>query len=266
MKRFLQLAGAVLLAAVFSGVFRFGCHLHEASAQDSISGPPPLNDLEAHYRTSILSGWKAFQTSFAADGLACMNCHLSHQDIARWAGAYPKAQVFDGTPYRVKTLRQVVVEAFGKHSDLSPKAYDHLADDVVSYISWRGCGQTVRPGYSEDIPPAEGDLLKLKEAVGRGSSFFHKTPFSCANCHVGEERTGDSQKIPVGSAFISFPRYEKDRGKVVSLEVFLRIHLISRLKVQELNEEKRLLSDIAAYLASLSEGQVYRPGKTVERR
>src|SRR5512139_916368 len=156
---------------------------HSGEVLTQPSQQRPLDELDHHYRQSVLRGWRSFQTSFARDGVACVNCHTDHRDMRTWLGAYPKVEVFDGTPYEVKGLRQVVLEALEKHTDLLPGERLSLVEDLVAFISWWGDGEAVSPGHSRILPPATEDLTLLQSSVVRGSRLFHRQgPGSCAEC------------------------------------------------------------------------------------
>lgn len=222
--------------------------------------PPSLFKLEANFRASVFRGWRYFQTSFAQDGVACVDCHRHHEPMRRWAGAYPKVEVFDGTPYRVKGLRQVVLEALEKHSDLSLQRRLALVEDLVAYISWWGEGMPITPGHSRPIfPPAE-DLKVLKSSAERGRRLFRQPELGpCTQCHVREETKVSPDKVPLGRAAATFPRYVPQAGQVMSLEAFLSWHLWTRGQKGQVPESDTV-TGLAAYLASLAKGQRIIPG------
>ncbi|MDW7774468.1 MAG: hypothetical protein SCH71_16410 [Desulfobulbaceae bacterium] len=228
----------------------FGAHIVPAG------GRRPLPTLEAHYRASVLRGWRLFQTSFARDGVACVHCHLDHESMGPWAPAYPKVEVFDGTPYEVKTLDQVVTEALSKHTDLHLRPDRAMIGDLVSYISWWGDGLEIRPGHSRSLPPPSSDLEALAQAVERGRRYFESggQP-SCSGCHPVEH----PQKESLG--LTRFPRYFPQRDQVLSLARFLTLHLTEK---EQTEPSARLVTDLAAYLSGRAAGQVYLPGSPEE--
>jgi len=244
----LVLAGLLLLPS-----FSFGGD----SAQ--IGGRRDLIDLEQHYRESVLKGWRYFQTSFARDGMACVNCHLSHEQMAGWAGAYPKVQVFDGAPYAVSSLRDVVLEALGRHTDLSEAECMKRADDLVAFITWWGDGQEVTPGLSRVQAPAPDDQHELENSVRRGRALFLRNdPLSCSQCHIPEPGGTKTEKLSLGHAVTGFPRYDDKAGRVLSFKSFLLWHSMDN----NLQMDPEQVTDIQAYLASLASGNVLKPGGT----
>ncbi len=222
--------------------------------------PPPgeptsLSELEANFRASVLRGWRCFQTSFAQDGVACVDCHRHHEPMRRWAGAYPKVEVFDGTPYRVKVLRQVVLEALERHSDLSPQRRLALVEDLVAYLAWWGEGKPITPGHSRAVSPPAEDLRLLKSSAERGRRLFRQPELGpCTQCHVRGERKVAQDKIPLGQAAATFPRYVPQAGQVMSLEAYLSWHLSARGQKGQ-PPESDTVTGLAAYLASLAKGK-----------
>ncbi len=220
----------------------------------------PIVDLEPHYRASVLRGWRSFQTSYAQDGLACVHCHLGHDSLRPWAGAYPKVQVFDGTPYRVKGLRQVVLEALENHSDLLPDQRLTLVEDLIAYIVWWGDGQAIKPGHSNAFPPAREDLAQLGSARERGRRLFQQESLGpCVNCHSGDGKGLSEVNVPVVYSVAKFPRYVASAGRVISFETFLSGHILATSK-RGYSAESPVVTDLIAYLASLSKGKRLRPG------
>jgi hypothetical protein len=220
--------------------------------------PRPLKEFEVHFRESVFRGWRWFQTSFARDGVSCVNCHPNHDAIRLWYRAYPKVEVFDGTPYRVKGIREVVIEALEKHTDLNYQGRMNLVEDLVAYIAWWGEGQAIRPGYSRSLPPASIDLDRLRSSVQRGRKLVGAANLGpCDGCHArGEEKEGKGLSLESVAAI--FPRYVDPPGKVMSLEAYLSWHLATRQVGK--SPEGRLVTDIAAYLVSLAEGKTLQPG------
>ena len=222
--------------------------------------PTSLSRLEANFRASVLRGWRYFQTSLAQDGVACVDCHRGHEPMRRWAGAYPKVEVFDGTPYRVKGLRQVVLEALEKHSDLSPRRRLALVEDLVAYISWWGEGKPLTPGHSRAVSPPAEDLKLLKSSTERGWRLFRQEELGpCTQCHVKGETKDPPDKVPLGRAAATFPRYVPQAGQVMSLQAFLSWHLSARGQKGQAPESDTV-TGLAAYLASLAKGQRLVPG------
>jgi len=243
--------------ALFPGTYS---STYAADGRATSVEPRLLREFEPRFRASVLRGWRSFQTSFAGDGLACVHCHLDHGTMRHWAGAYPKVEVFDGTPYRVKGLRQVVLEALEKHTDLSPEQRAALAEDLVAYIAWWGDGGLVTPGRSRASPPAAEDLARLRASVERGSGLFQRRDLGpCGRCHHSGEKASTPDKTPVGGAAATFPRYVKFAGRVMSLEAFLSWHLADIGK-KEYSPESSVVTDLAAYLVSLAGGKRFLPG------
>ncbi|MEE9435103.1 MAG: hypothetical protein V3V37_00345 [Candidatus Adiutricales bacterium] len=220
----------------------------------------PLADLESNYKASVLRGWRYFQTSFAEDGMACANCHPDQKALRLWARAYPKVEVFDGTLYAVKSLKQIVLEALAKHTDVSPGGSDVLAEDLTAYIAYCGDGQPVKSGYSRTSRPAAKDLLKLEYSISRGSWIINREHRrGCLKCHKIGTLESPPDKIPLDRAMTKFPRYSADTNRVMSLEMFLDKHI--RANSQEgAGLPMKKITDIMAYLARLAEGKILRPG------
>jgi len=226
-------------------------------SSDHTVGHRELIELEAHYKDSVMRGWRYFQTSFADDGMACVNCHLSHEQMAGWAGAYPKVQLFDGSPYAVKSLHRVVQEALKRHTDLSEAECEKKADDLVSYISWWGDGQEVTPGLSRDQAPAYDDQRELDQSVERGRALFMRTdPPSCSRCHISGSGNAADGKSTLKNSFLRFPRYVKKSEKVLSMHSFLLRHPTDKDLVMDEDE----VTDIQAHLAGLASGRILKPG------
>lgn len=221
------------------------------------AGPIALELLEPRYRESVFEGWRSFQTSFASDGVACIHCHPRHAEMEDWAPSYPKAAVFDGTPYRVKGLAEVVGEALAIHTDLPPNRRDLLVGDLVSFIAWWGSGTAIKATPPRSTPA--GDMALLHAAEQRGRELF-ETALECTHCHAirKESRKGS----PLASAAARFPRHVTEAGMVLPLTGFLRWHL----KTHGISlRDEVALTDLAAFLTRLSEGEIYWPG-TRERK
>jgi len=215
-----------------------------------------LETLNPSFQKSVLRGWRYFHTSFADDGVACVHCHRDHSDIVSWAGSYPKVQIFDGTPYRVKTLRMVILEAMDTHTDLGPIECGEMAEDLQAYIAWWGDGEPLAPGISVKGTPPEENLAEFGEAVSRGRSLFtRKEPLSCAYCHTAEEKD-DIYRRSLKGVFLGFPRSSGEGERAVSLDTYLLAHNRRQSVVMSVKS----LTDIAAYLADLSRGSSLRPG------
>ncbi len=234
-----------------------------AAALEKQSSKTPqrqLTELESHYMKSVLRGWRSFQTSYAEDGMACVHCHLEHDSMRTWVGSYPKVQVFDGKPYRVKGLRQVVLETLDKHTDLPADHRSELAEDLVAYIAWWGDGQSVKPGHSKSIPPAQRDLATLKKSVEKGQQLFlREADVPCGRCHsIGKNKSAHDM-IPLTNSVTIFPRYMESSGRVISLEAFLAGHL-SETSGKEYGPESAMVTDLIAYMASMAQGKKLRPG------
>ncbi len=245
----------VLLAGL--GLTQVACS-QASPALASGPAPRPLSSLEPHYRQTVLNGWRSFQTSFARDGLACVDCHLDHDALSLWAAAYPKVVVFDQSPYRVKGLAEVIGETLTTHTDLSVRRRQSLVDDIQAYISWRGEGQIVTPGYSKRLSPPQEDLDQLQKAVERGRGLTRQTLSGpCLKCHTpGQAEEG---LHPLFRATSSFPRYVEKARRVMSLEAFLVWHLASNGS-EGFAPQGRNVTDLSAYLAELAKGQRYSPG------
>jgi len=198
-----------------------------------------------------------FQTSFAEDSMACVNCHLNHDQMTGWAGGYPKVEVFDGTPYSVKTLHQVVLETLGIHTDLPEDRREAMAVDLAAYISWWGDGQPVRPGISRDIPPATMDLEKLKSLVNEGLQIF-KSPggTGCIGCHEINKDPPKKNGVSLSWSFATFPRYDANAQRVVTLDSFLTSHVAKHAGIKD----REQVTALAAYLADLATGKNLQPG------
>jgi cytochrome c len=168
-------------------------------------------------------------------------------------------QFFDQTPYRVKTLRIVIIEALSRHTDLPPVESREMADDLQAYIAWWGDGQPLHPGISPEGRPPEEDLVELEIAITRGRSIFHReTPLSCIYCHSIDSK-GDSNHPSIKDVFLWFPRYSFQEQRVVSFDTYLLEHCQKYNLVMSTEE----LVDIAAYLADLSSGNFLRPGSSL---
>ena len=229
--------------------------LHEAEAD-----PTPLTNLEPHYRASVLRGWQTFQTSFAADGVACVNCHPRLESLRHWPGAYPKVAVFDGTPYRVKSLQQVVMEVLERHTDLTLAGRMDQVEALVAFLTWWGDGQVMTPGRSSTLPPATADLALLRAAAIRGEQLVQSTEGeSCGSCHSLASEETDKPHRSLHLAATHFPRYIPSAGQVMSLETFLTGHLRPTRRKYVAPDSETVI-DLSAYLASLAAGSTYRPG------
>jgi mono/diheme cytochrome c family protein len=215
-----------------------------------------LENLDPPFRESVLRGWRYFHTSFADDGVACVHCHRDHSDIVSWAGSYPKVQIFDQSPYEVKTIRTVITEAMARHTDLGPIESREMAQDIEAYIAWWGDGQPLTPGVSRENRSPEEDLAKLREAISRGRSLFNRErPMSCAYCHT-VEASKDNYRRQLVDIYLGFPRAGSTGGRAVSVDTYLLGHY----RRQGVVMSKKSITDIAAYLADLSRGKPQRPG------
>ena len=223
------------------------------SAQE---GRRELETLDPSFQKSVLRGWRYFNTSFADDGVACVHCHRDHSDIVSWAGSYPKVQIFDQTPYRVKTLRMVIIEAMDKHTDLGPIECGEMAEDLQAYIAWWGDGEPLAPGISVKGMPPEEDLAELGEAVSRGRTLFSREkPVSCIYCHTADVPDDDYRR-PLRDVFLGFPRSGGEGERAVSFDAYLLAHY----RRQGVVMSAKHITDIAAYFADLSRGKLQRPG------
>ncbi|MFV1956942.1 MAG: c-type cytochrome [bacterium] len=228
-----------------------------AADEASFPAQRSLNQLETNYRQSAINGWRMFQTSFAEDKMACVNCHLNYDQMTGWAGGYPKVEVFNGTPYSVKTLHQVVLETLATHTDLPESGREAMAEDLAAYISWWGDGQPVTPGLSRDTKPASMDLDELAISVNAGKDLFYRDgPSGCTSCHGVEKKISGKGKIPLQLSFTTFPRYHRGVKKVITIDTFLILHMEERGYVVDRAE----ITSLAAFLADVSKGQVLRPG------
>jgi cytochrome c len=177
-----------------------------------------------------------------------------------WARAYPKVEVFDGTAYQVKGLRQVVIEALEKHTDLLSQQRLALVEGLVAYIAWWGDGQSIDPGHSRALPPAVEDLIELQSSVERGGRLFYEDILGpCVRCHDSGERGSAPAKIPVVRAATTFPHYVHPPGRVMSMEAFLSWHIATNGK-EGYTPESSVVTDLAAYLVSLAKGKRLYPG------
>ncbi len=228
-----------------------------AAEEVSFRAQRSLNQLESNYRQSVINGWRTFQTSFAEDNMACVNCHLNHDQMIGWAGGYPKVEVFDGTPYSVKTLRQVVLETLATHTDLPKSRREAMADDLAAYISWWGDGQLVTPGMSRDTKPALMDLDELAISASSGNNLFYRDGSSrCNSCHGVANKISGEGKIPLKRSFATFPKYDVNLKRVVTLDSFLTTHLAKHAGIKD----REQITALAAYLADLARGENLRPG------
>lgn len=215
-----------------------------------------LETLNPSFQKSVLRGWRYFHTSFADDGVACVHCHRDHSDIVSWAGSYPKVQIFDQTPYQVKTLRMVTIEAMTRHTDLGPIECGEMAEDIQAYIAWWGDGQPVTPGISTRGQTPKEDLAEFRETVNRGRTLFNREkPISCSFCHTADEQGGTYRRSLKG-VFLGFPRSSGEGERAVSLDTYLLAHNRRQGVVMSVKS----ITDIAAYLADLSRGSSLRPG------
>jgi len=249
--------GLLPIAALFL-ILLFPAH----GLGESQNGRRELETLEPSFKKSVLRGWRYFNTSFADDGIACVHCHRDHSDIVSWAGSYPKVQIFDGTPYRVKTLGIVIIEAMDTHTDLRPSQRGEMAEDIQAFIAWLGDGQPLEPGSSTKGTPPMEDLAELQNAISRGRYLFNREqPVSCANCHTVEE-TDENYRSPLKDVHLLFPRSGTTGERAISLDRYLLDHF----KSQGVVMSPRSITDITAYLADLSRGKFLKPGapQTVE--
>lgn len=217
--------------------------------------PRPLSDLEPHFREAVLRGWRIFQTSHARDGVACVHCHPDHDQIRRWAGAYPKVEVFDGTPYRVKSLAEVAGEAWSKHAD---QPSNHRIDDLVAYISWWGDGRRISPGHSRRLPPPDRDLRRLEAAAADGRRHFQRN--QCSRCHRTKDPVPKPALKALDTAAAGFPRFVPRADRVLDLESYLRFHLTER-EAEDVSKPDRFFVELSAYLHSRAAGSRYHPGR-----
>ncbi len=238
---------------------------HADDTRDFLDLPRLVSDLNPHLQMSVIRGWRIFQTSYARDGIACVHCHLSHDAIKRWAAAYPKVEVFDGTPYQVKGLRQVVFEAMGKHTDLEREQRLAMVEDLVAYIAWWGDGQPITPGYSRTYPPPAGDLAELGAAVKRGGGLFQMDKSGpCAQCHVPSEINPTPDKVSLAAVATNFPRFVNDADQVMCLESFLAWHLGNHVN-KEFAPQDAIITDLSAYLVHLAKGKKLHPGGSINK-
>jgi cytochrome c len=215
-----------------------------------------LGTLDPSFRESVLRGWRYFQTSFADDNVACVNCHRDHSDLVSWSGSYPKVQIFDQSPYQVKTLRMVIKEAMARHTDLGPIESGEMAEDLQAYIAWWGDGQPLAPGFSANGTPPREDLAELEKAVNRGRSLFYREkPISCEYCHTAQGQH-DNYRRSLKDVLLRFPRAGSTGEKALSLDTFLLAHNRRQGVIMNAGD----ITDIAAYLADLSRGKIQRPG------
>lgn len=217
--------------------------------------PRPLSDLEPHFRRAVLRGWRIFQTSHARDGVACVHCHPDHDQIRRWAGAYPKVEVFDGTPYRVKSLAEVAGEAWSKHAD---QPSNHRIDDLTAYIAWWGDGRRISPGLSRRLPPPDRDLSLLEAAAADGRRHFQRN--HCSRCHRSKDPVRKPALKALDTAAAGFPRFVPRADRVLDLESYLRFHLTER-EAEDVSRSDRFVVELSAYLHSLAAGSRYHPGR-----
>ena len=253
--RTLQVTGTAAAVAVF---------LVSSAASGPERGSAParreLTELDPPFRESVLRGWRSFQTSFARDGVACVHCHENHERMRLWACAYPKVEVFDGTPYEVKTLRLVVLEALAGHTDLQAGARADLADDLTAFIAWWGDGQHLKPAFSRETPPASMDLELLEAAVNRGRALFFAEGDHggavCSGCHSPEAPAPAPGKSSLDQVARRFPAYDASTGRPMTLAIFLRRHAAAR--GGRITDGQA--TDAAAYLTSLAAGKTFRPG------
>ena len=230
--------------------------LAQAEPGRSDSTRREIENLDPSFRESVLRGWRYFNTSFADDGVACVHCHRDHSDMVFWSGSYPKVQLFDGSPYDVKTLRTVIMEAMARHTDLGPVESGEMAEDLEAYIAWWGDGQPLAPGISHKGMPPEEDLGELGESISRGRALFNREkPTSCSYCHTAKEQDDDYRK-PLKDVLLGFPRSVSVSGRTVSLDTYLLAHF----KKQGVVMSPKSITDIAAYFSDLSRGKLLRPG------
>lgn len=232
----------------------------ETPGRRETTAPQGLSDLEPHFRRSVLRGWRVFQTSHARDGVACVHCHPDHDQIRQWAAAYPKVEVFDGTPYRVKSLAEVVGEAWRKHADQPPE--DRI-DDLVAYIAWWGDGTRITPGHSRRLPPPDKDLRLLKAAVAEGRKHYQRN--DCGQCHQTGIRDRGSSSITVGKTAAGFPRFVPRADQVLDMGSYLQLHMRER-GAETVSDPDRSVVELSAYLHSLAAGQTLQPGRNHQRR
>jgi cytochrome c len=231
-----------------------------AAVLEAEADPTPLTNLEPHYRASVLRGWQTFQTSFAADGVACVNCHPRLESLRHWPGAYPKVAVFDSTPYRVKSLQQVMMEVLERHTDLTLAEQAALVEDLVAFLSWWGDGQVMTPGRSSTLPPATADLALLRAAAIRGEQLVqNRGAESCGSCHSLAPEETDKPYRSLRLSATHFPRYIPSAGQVMSLETFLAGH-VRQTSRKYVSPDNETVIDLSAYLSSLAAGSTYRPG------
>jgi cytochrome c len=243
-------AGLVLLGSVAASP--------RLLAQDNLYTPRPrrsMTQLEPNYRKSVLQGWKLFQSGYADDNMTCANCHLGHDVMKPWAAAFPKVSVFDDNTLFVKTLHQMVLEALNRHTDMTEAEIAEAADPLVSYISWWGDGQPIRPGYSEDVPPAVSDMRKLSRCQQKGKDIaLSVEKQGCGRCHA--DLGGSTLASDVVQAVRTFPRYVPALGKVASFDTFLKEH--ARDNGFWLGEHE--ITQLSAFISLLAQGQPLEPG------
>jgi thiosulfate dehydrogenase len=113
--------------------------------------------------------------------------------------------------------------------------------------------------------PAHASADPLADSVQHGKQLFTSAHFNgngrtCNTCHRGEGRTAgmlpNGKTIPsLSNAAAIFPRYNKNAGKVITLQQQVHRCIMGALQGTPPAYDSQEMTDLVSYLTSLSEGK-----------
>ena len=120
--------------------------------------------------------------------------------------------------------------------------------------------------------PAQAKADPLAGSIQHGKQLFMTAHFNgngrtCNTCHRGEGRTAgmlpNGQTIPsLGNAAAVFPRYNKNAGKVITLQQQVHRCVMGALQGTPPAYDSVEMTDLISYLTSLSGGKPIAMGDT----
>lgn len=115
--------------------------------------------------------------------------------------------------------------------------------------------------FAGGMRASAGTPAPLKDAIAHGKQLFEKGTFggngrTCASCHT----IGAKGAMGLNNAAAVYPRYNKRRGKVVTLQDQIHGCIIGALNGKPPAYGSKDMRDMVCYLTSLSEGQAIHMG------